>query len=23
GDLRRMWSEPFHTKSSSSRFMDV
>lgn len=23
GDLRRMWSEPFHTKSSSSRFLEV
>nr|XP_006133796.3 signal peptide peptidase-like 3 [Pelodiscus sinensis] len=23
GDLRRMWSEPFHSKSSSSRFLEV
>ncbi|CAF99315.1 unnamed protein product, partial [Tetraodon nigroviridis] len=23
GDLRRMWSEPFHAKSSSSRFLEV
>uniref|UniRef100_A0A8C7UYE5 Signal peptide peptidase 3 n=1 Tax=Oncorhynchus mykiss TaxID=8022 RepID=A0A8C7UYE5_ONCMY len=23
GDLRRMWSEPFHTKASSSRFLEV
>ncbi|KAJ1093407.1 hypothetical protein NDU88_006508 [Pleurodeles waltl] len=23
GDLRRMWSEPFHTKSNSSRFLEV
>ncbi|KAF3848981.1 hypothetical protein F7725_015478 [Dissostichus mawsoni] len=23
GDLRRMWSEPFHTKTSSSRFLEV
>ncbi|CAJ0955352.1 unnamed protein product [Ranitomeya imitator] len=22
GDLRRMWSEPFHTKASSSRFLE-
>ncbi|TNN71340.1 Signal peptide peptidase-like 3 [Liparis tanakae] len=22
GDLRRMWSEPFHTKTSSSRFLE-
>uniref|UniRef100_A0A3B4UXF2 Signal peptide peptidase 3 n=1 Tax=Seriola dumerili TaxID=41447 RepID=A0A3B4UXF2_SERDU len=23
GDLRRMWSEPFHAKTSSSRFLEV
>ncbi|XP_015678518.1 signal peptide peptidase-like 3 [Protobothrops mucrosquamatus] len=23
GDLRRMWSEPFHSKSTSSRFLEV
>ncbi|XP_018610707.1 signal peptide peptidase-like 3 [Scleropages formosus] len=23
GDLRRMWSEPFHAKSGSSRFLEV
>ncbi|MEE6513816.1 hypothetical protein FKM82_021645 [Ascaphus truei] len=23
GDLRRMWSEPFHTKATSSRFLEV
>ncbi|CAB1318444.1 unnamed protein product [Coregonus sp. 'balchen'] len=23
GDLRRMWSEPFHTKASSSRFLET
>ncbi|XP_045441329.1 signal peptide peptidase-like 3 isoform X5 [Pipistrellus kuhlii] len=23
GDLRRMWSEPFHSKASSSRFLEV
>ncbi|MFT7811842.1 signal peptide peptidase-like 3-like [Arapaima gigas] len=23
GDLRRMWSEPFHAKASSSRFLEV
>lgn len=23
GDLRRMWSEPFHTKAQSSRFLEV
>ncbi|KAM6986956.1 signal peptide peptidase-like 3 isoform 1-T1 [Aplochiton taeniatus] len=23
GDLRRMWSEPFHTKASSTRFLEV
>uniref|UniRef100_A0A4W3HQS4 Signal peptide peptidase 3 n=1 Tax=Callorhinchus milii TaxID=7868 RepID=A0A4W3HQS4_CALMI len=23
GDLRRMWSEPFHPKASSSRFLEV
>ena len=23
GDLRRMWSEPFHTKNSGSRFLEV
>lgn len=23
GDLRRMWSEPFHTKTNSSRFLEV
>ncbi|XP_078523827.1 signal peptide peptidase-like 3 [Lissotriton helveticus] len=23
GDLRRMWSEPFHTKTSPSRFLEV